>query len=332
MTCHLSSATVRQIMPRIQNWRSLLPGLLALAATVLFAVLVLTFARVGALHGSTVRLYSTMAEARGVMKGTPVWLNGQPIGQVAKVRFLPPSADTMANVVVVMDILRKYAHFVSADAQAQVRAGGTLIGAPVIYLSAAPVGARPIHAGDTLRSLPQGDPEGVASQIALASRDFPAIIANVKQLQADLTTTRGTGGALLNDDALKVDVVLDRGSRLADQVMHGRGTIARALTPGGGGVTARAQLALARVDSLRAFVASDETVLDRFRKDSTLTRTVASLRNEVSIARALLNEPRGTAGRALRDSALTRQLSAAERELTALLADLRAHPLRYVAF
>ncbi|HEX8848053.1 MAG TPA: MlaD family protein [Gemmatimonadaceae bacterium] len=319
-------------MPRTQNWRSLLPGLLALAATVLFAVLVLTFARVGALHGSTVRLYSTMAEARGVMKGTPVWLNGQPIGQVTKVRFLPPSADTMANVVVVMDILKKYARFVSADAQAQVRAGGTLIGAPVIYLSSAQAGALSIHAGDTLRSLPQGDPEGVASQIALASRDFPAIISNVKQLQADLTTTRGTGGALLNDDALKVDVVLDRGGRLADQVMHGRGTIARALTPGGGGVTARAQVALARVDSLRAFVASDETVLARFRKDSTLTRTVASLRDEVSIARALLNEPRGTAGRALRDSALTRQLTAAERELTALLADLRAHPLRYVAF
>ncbi|NUQ94730.1 MAG: MCE family protein [Gemmatimonadaceae bacterium] len=319
-------------MPRIQNWRSLLPGLLALAATVLFAVVVLTFARVGALHGSTIRVYSTMAEARGVMKGTPVWLNGQTIGQVARVDFLPPSGDTLANVAVVMDVLKKYARYVSADAQAQVRAGGTLIGAPVIYLSSASRGARLVHDGDTLRSLPQGDPEGVASQIALASRDFPAIIDNVKNLQADLATARGTGGALLNDDALKVDVVLERGTRLADRALHGGGTVDHALSGGATGAASRARSALARVDSLRTFMRSDRTVLGRFRRDSSLVRAVASLRDEVSIARALLDEPRGSAGRALHDSAATRQLSAAERELGVLLADLRAHPLRYVVF
>ena len=319
-------------MPRIQNWRSLLPGLLALAATVLIAIAVLTFARVGALHGSSIRLYSTMAEARGVMKGTPVWLNGQTIGQVAKVEFLPPRGDTLANVVVVMDILKKYARFVSVDAQAQVRAGGTLIGAPVIYLSSAPANARLVHEGDTLRSLPQGDPEGVASQIALASRDFPAIIENVKQLRTDLESARGTGGALLNDDALRVDIVLQRGSSLADRALRGRGTVARALAPGRESAAGRAQAALARVDTLRAFIGSDRTVLGRVRRDSTLARTVSSLRDEVSVTRALLNEPRGTAGRVLRDSALTRQLGSAEKELGVLLADLRAHPLRYVAF
>ncbi|NUQ22171.1 MAG: MCE family protein [Gemmatimonadaceae bacterium] len=319
-------------MPRIQNWRSLLPGLLALAATVIIAIGVLTFARVGALHGATIPLYSTMAEARGVMKGTPVWLNGQTIGQVSKVEFLPPRGDTLANVVVVMEVLKKYVRFVSADAQAQVRAGGTMIGAPVIYLSSATGSVRPIHAGDTLRSVPQGDPEGMASRIALASRDFPAIIDNVKQLRTDLDSARGTGGALLNDDALRVDVVVDRGSRLADRALRGRGTIARVLSPEAGGPVQRAQSALARVDSLRAFIGSNRTVLGRFRRDSTLTRTVASLRDDVSLARAMLDEPRGTAGRALRDSILTRQLTSAEKELGVLVSDLRAHPLRYVVF
>jgi phospholipid/cholesterol/gamma-HCH transport system substrate-binding protein len=319
-------------MSRPQNWRSLLPGLLALGATVAIAIGVLTFARVGALHGSTVRIFSTMAEARGVMKGTPVWLNGQSVGQVAGVEFMPPSTDSTARVVVVMDVLKRYARFIREDAQAQIRSGGTLIGAPVVYLSSATTSGGTISAGDTLRSLPQGDPEGVASQIAVASRDFPAIIANVKQLRADLSSARGTTGALLNDDALRVDIVMDRGSRLADRALHGRGTIGRVMSGGAAATSARAQRALARVDSLRALVTSNESAVGRFRRDSTLIRTVGSVRDEVSVVRALLDESRGTAGRVLNDSILQRQLTSAERELGLLMTDLRKHPLRYVAF
>ncbi|HET7457109.1 MAG TPA: MlaD family protein [Gemmatimonadaceae bacterium] len=319
-------------MPRIQNWRSLLPGLLALAATIAFAIGVLTFARVGALHGSTIRVYSAMSEARGVMKGTPVWLNGQSVGQVVSVEFVPPSSDTTVHILVVMDILKRYAGFIRLDARAQIRSGGTLIGAPVVYLSSVATEGRTVHEGDTLRSLPQGDPEGVASQIALASRDFPAIIANVKELRADLSSARGTTGAILNDDALKLDVVLDRGTRLADRALHGSGTISRALSGGASAASVRAQRALARADSVRALVASARETMGRARSDSTLLRSVASARNEISIARALLAEPRGTAGRVLHDSVLVRQLTSAERELGLLMADLRKHPLRYVAF
>lgn len=319
-------------MPRIQNWRSLLPGLLAVGMTVFLAVIVLAFARVGALHGATIRIYSTMSEARGVMKGTPVWLDGQSIGQVKGVEFLAPSADTSVHVAVVMDVLKRYQKFVHADAQAQIRSGGTLIGAPVVYLSSSSTAAPVIADGDTLRSLPQGDPEGVASQIALASRDFPAIIQNVKELRSDLGSARGTTGAILNDDALQLDVVFNRGSRLADRTLHGRGTIGRVLSGRISGTEARARAALAQVDSLRALVGSPETSLGRFRRDSTLMHTVSSLRDELSVVRALLAEPRGTAGRVLNDRALLQQLSAGERELGALMTDLRKHPLRYVAF
>ena len=46
----------------------------------------------------------------------------------------------------------------------------------------------------------------------------------------------------------------------------------------------------------------------------------------------MLDESRGTAGRVLHDSAMTRELTAAEKELAAVMADLRAHPMRYIAF
>lgn len=319
-------------MARIQNWRSLLPGIIALAVVIAGVVAVLTFARVGALHGSKIRVYSAMAEARGVMKGTPVWLEGQPIGQVLRVDFLPPSADSNARVLVVMDLLARSVKYIRRDAVAQITSGGTLIGAPVIYLSSSASSAPPLAEGDTLHSLPQGDPESVASRIALASRDFPAIISNVKDIGGELGSVRGTTGALLNDDQLHVDLVRSRGTRLADRALHGKGTIGQVLSGGMTRATERAQHALAETDSLRALLASNESVVGRFRRDTSLMRTVSSLRNEVSLAKAMLEEPRGTAGRVLRDSAVTRQLTAAEKELAAVIADLRAHPMRYVAF
>jgi phospholipid/cholesterol/gamma-HCH transport system substrate-binding protein len=319
-------------MPRPQNWRSLLPGIIALAVVIVGAVAVLSFARVGALHGATIRAYSSMAEARGVMKGSPVWLEGQPIGQVVRVDFLPPSADSDARVLVVMDLLKKNVRYVRRDAVAQITSGGTLIGAPVVYLNSTGTNAPIIAEGDTLHSVPQGDPEGVASRIALASRDFPAIIANVKDLRSQLGSVEGTTGALLNDNALRIDLVRSRGTRLANRTLHGDGTFGRMLNGGATRAATRARHALAGADSLRALLGSNQTVVGRFRRDTSLMRTVTSLRNEVSLAKAMLDEPRGTAGRVLRDSAVTRELTAAERELAAVIADLRAHPMRYVAF
>jgi phospholipid/cholesterol/gamma-HCH transport system substrate-binding protein len=319
-------------MARIQNWRSLLPGIIALAAVIGGVIAVLSFARVGAIHGSTIRVYSSMAEARGVMKGTPVWLEGQPIGQVLRVDFLAPSTDSNANVLVVMELRERDAKYVRRDALAQITSGGTLIGAPVIYLGNTGSNAPLLAEGDTLRSLPQGDPEGVASRIAVASRDFPAIIANVKDLRTQLSSVHGTTGALLNDDELRIDLVRTRGTRLANRALHGNGTVARVMNGGTTRATARARHALAEVDSLRSLLTSNQSVVGRFRRDTSLMRTITSVRNEVSIAKALLDEPRGTAGRVLHDSALTRQLTSTEQELANVIADLRAHPMRYVAF
>jgi phospholipid/cholesterol/gamma-HCH transport system substrate-binding protein len=293
-------------------------------------MMILLFARVGALHGATVTLYSKTMEARGVMKGTDVWLSGQKIGKVKDVHFLPPSADTNAHVVIVMEVLKSDVKYVRSDSRAQIRSGGTLIGAPVVYLSSTTSAARPVHSGDTLIALPQGDPEGIASRVAVASRDFPEILSNVKELRGQLNSAGGTTGALLNDNELQLDVVRTRGVQLANRALKRRGTISRVFTTGS--PTARAQTALARVDSLRTLLASDRTTLGRFKRDTSLMRVTASLRNEVSIALALLNQPRGTAGRVLHDSALTTELTGVQRELGALMDDLRAHPLRYFPF
>ena len=88
---------------------------------------------------------------------------------------------------------------------------------------------------------------------------------------------------------------------------------------------------MARVDSVRALLASKRSSLGRFRRDSTLLTEVDDIRNELTLVRASLDESRGTVGRAMHDSALTNNLGEAQQQMSLLFADIKKHPLRYLS-
>ena len=317
-------------MPRPIGWRQLIPGILLVGVFAVLLFGIFRYARVGALRGDTIRLHALAEDAAGLAQGSEVWLGGQKIGLVRRVTFAPVTSDTTGRVVIVTDVLADYRDQLRRDSHAEIRAGGSLIGAKVLMLSLGTPGSPPLVDGDTI--ITRGaDLEVVTSQAAVASREFPAIIANVKVLAAQLGSARGTVGAILTSDAggEQLSALTQRTSQLAATITRGSGTVGRVFS---GEATARARHAAAQVDTLRALLASGSAALGGFRRDSTLLGSVQDLRNEVSIVRALLDEPRGTAGRVLRDQAINQELTAADAELAALIADMKARPLRYVAF
>jgi phospholipid/cholesterol/gamma-HCH transport system substrate-binding protein len=312
------------------SWRELVPGLIA--ATVLAAIVwvVLRYAQVGALRGDTLNLVAPVSGARGIMKGSEVWLTGVRVGKVRSVEFRPATVDTAARVVVKLEVLRKYAALIRDDSYAQIRTGGTLIGSPVVHISSGTNAGRRLDDGDTLRTQPQMDTEKISSQVALATRHFPEILTNVRAIGAQMGETGGSMGALMGSDRTQLQVVGARAGALARRIGNGQGSIGLAMRDGG--AMGRARAAMAGADTLRALLAGEGTSAGRFRRDSTLLREVRGLLDEVSIVRSLLAEPKGTAGRALHDRAAYDQITQLERELSALMADLRKRPFRYVVF
>jgi hypothetical protein len=315
-----------------KQWRYLIPGTIAIAAVIASAFAVLFFARIGSVSGSKVTLYSVTSSARGVMRGTDVWLAGRKVGTVKNIRFRPiEQADSGARLVLELEVQEDRLELFRRDSYAQIRAGGRLIAAPVIYVTTGTPAATALRPGDTLTTRPQDDSEGMASQIAIASRQFPEIISNVKMLNVQLTTARGTVGAMMGDNGVKqLEVVRDNASRLTTRALHGRGSVG--LVMRNGDVMVRARQAMASADSLRLLLASNTTSVGRFRRDSTLLRSIGDVRNEVSIAKYLLTQPRGTAGRVLADSAIVRELTRLQVQLADIMADVKARPIRYIAF
>ena len=317
--------------PRQITWSRLVPGLLASAAIVGIVLAILLYGGIGALHGKTVRLYVATSQARGVTTGTDVWLEGQRVGKVRKVRFQSIDVDTAKRLLIEMDILASHLEHLRRDSRAQIRSGGTLIGQPVIYVTVGTPDAAPLAKRDTLASLPQGDFEGISSQIALTSRHFPAIIQNVKTMNAQLKGARGTLGAFgLDENRRELDVLRARAGDLAERATESDGSIARSLRHGR--LMERAGTAMAQADSIRTLLSGAGKRFGRFRRDSTLLRTITDIRNEVSIVRARLANAEGTAGRAVGDRAVLQQLALLEKELGLVMQDVKQNPMRYVHF
>ena len=319
-------------MPRSSHWRELWPGLVMFGAIVAGVVWVFAYARIGALRGDTYALFTVTSEARGVLKGTEVWLGGQKVGQVARIAFRPPSTDTTRRLLLELAILEKYRDQIRGDTHGQIRSGGTLIGQPVVALSVGTTAAPALEPGDTLQLDPQGDTEGVASQIASASRVFPEIAQNARTIRDQFMTAEGTLGSLDERAPVELRTIRSRATEITRDATGGEGTLGLALRGGRSELGRRVQHVLARTDTLRALLASERTSVGRFRRDSTLVRTVAELRDDVSIVRALLDRHEGTAGRAIADGAIQMELVQLERELDVLLDDIRRRPFRYLPF
>ena len=320
-------------MARRLAWSNVRGGLIALAAIVGIAAATLKYARVGALRGDRIRLYVVVGAARGILTGSEVWLMGQKVGRVADIRFRSPDeSDTLSRVLVEMEVLEKYREAMHRDALAEIKPGGSLIGAMVVYLTPGTIATPTIRDGDTVHAKAQSDVESTTGQFSGATKELPAIVGNVKSIRAALSSTGGSVGALmLSADSQRgaMQSASTQLARLRRRMANGRGSLGRIMD---GPLGARARVVMSRVDSVRALVGSSSPALGRFRRDSTLLTEVANIRHELAEVRASLADSRGTAGRVMHDSAAFSALGDAHREMTLLMADMKKHPLRYNPF
>lgn len=319
-------------MYRENRWRDLSIGLSAIAVIAALTYVILVYGRLGRLDGETYRLHVRAEEARGIIKGSEVWLNGQKIGAVRGIDFLSPAAATDRRVVLEVELLERHQDAVRRDSDVAIRSGGSLIGAPVVYLMAGSAGSPVVTERDTLVARDPVDLESIAARYADASKDLPAIGADAKTVIGLLQSPEGTVGTFMSEGA--PPGAAETGARLgriAGSLRNGRGTLGRAMS-GQGALVARARLAMARADSVRQLLASGNTSLGRFRRDSTLAATIGEIRDELSIVGALLEEPRGTLGRLGRDSAIVAGVAEVQEEMSVLLADVKRRPFRYLGF
>jgi hypothetical protein len=325
----LPSSPLRS-MARPLHWRSLGGGILACLGMLGVAVATFMFAKVGTLRGDKFDLYVATPEARDIIKGTEIWVGGQRVGVVTAVTFQSSDAPLMERVLIHARVLDRDREQIRRDARATLRSGASAIGARVIAIGAGSVGAPAVADGDTIRTAERPELTATLDSVKLLAADLPVILENVSAVGRNARIVGRRMGALGADGG-----PMDRIHTTMTAISKRREAAAGSLplfAAAGPDLRARSARLLSARDSVRQMIATGRASLGRFRADTSLFAAVDRLRADAAEIRRLAAQPVGTIGRLRADSALIFALDSVHIELRGLLADMKAHPLRYIVF
>ena len=316
-------------MPRKIHWSELRIGLIGAAAIAALVLSIMLFARVGELHGSKATLYVVTGDATGVLKGTEVWLSGQKIGLVRDVRFRPSSADTTERLVIESEILSDRLGTIRRDSRASIGPGTSMIGVPVVFVTAGSASSPGLRDGDTIHAALATNLTDIGETMGAAGAAASSLAVEVRGVASKLSDRRGTLGAITSRGMPAMTDAAGRMSALMSKARSGKGTIGLAMR---GNFGARVSQAMAGADSIMTLASSGRGSVGRFRRDSTLVPKISGIIAEIDSLRAMASNPAGTMGRARGDSTLIRAMDRARASLDSLMKDVKSHPLRYISF
>lgn len=309
-------------MPRNLSWTDLRGGIISAVVIVAVVLATVMFARVGALHGKKVTLYVLADDATGVLPGTEVWLAGKRSGTVKSVSFRVPTTDTLDRLLITTEFLVEDLENVRRDSWAQVRAGGSLLGIPVVYVAIGSRDSPGLRDGDTIRSRLKARALDVAGQVGDVMPEIRGLMTEVSGLTTKMSRPVGTIGNFRTRGMAPMADLAGGMSRINAGMSGSGGTLGRLMN---GNLTERASRVMAAVDSLKTLASTGGGSIGRFRRDTTLMKTALGLSAELDSLRA--GSKFGGA-----DSSLTLELARRRVLMDSLIKDIKDNPLRYISF
>ncbi len=310
------------------EWRELRTGLIGAIVVAALAIGILFFARVGQLRGETTTLYVYSDDAVGVLPGTEVWLSGEKIGQVKRIRYRAVETDTLRRLAIETQIIASRMQLVRRNSRVDIRPGGNLIGTPVINITGGTSAAPALVSGDTLAAVSSSAFKPLGVRVETLNAKMTILADSAKRLATLLKSPRGTLGAFQQGGIRTMPDAMGTMDNIMRQASTGDGTIALARR---NDLAGRLTRLMAAKDSIVAMLSSNRGTVGRLRTDSTLTKSVASLQLQVDSLKSQFSGG-GTMSRARTDSSLTKEMARMQAELAALMADLKKNPGSYIAF
>lgn len=315
-------------MARTLHWRELSTGLIAIAAVAAVVVGTLFFARVGALRGDKSTLYVLTDDVKGVLPGTEVWLSGEKVGLVKRVRFRSANTDTLQRLAIQTEIVAGKLHLIRQNSRANIGPGGSLIGAPVVFLSSGTSASPPVEDGDTLVTAPSKPLAPMEARVTTLGARLESLAVTSGNLVALLNSPSGTVGAFQRNGIPRLESASAALSGMVDKATQGDGTLGLAMR---GDLGARMTRITARKDSLALLLASESGSLGRFQNDSTLIKSINEIKLDLDSLKARFATSGGIS-RLKSDTAFVVEMARMQAALAALMADAKKNPGRYIAF
>ena len=260
--------------------------------------------------------YAAYDQINGVQAASPIMMKGVKIGTVTGISFDPQRSD---NVVLQFTVKRQY--HIPTDSEAKIYSNG-LMGGKAIEITYGTAHTY-LPKGDTLRSVRERDLMDVAGseldffkqKVSQLTTDLSRTLENLNGLMetnadniagtlGNLNSVTGDMAEILSAEKNSLKSALDNLSKFSDMLGENAG----------------------RVDSI---IGNVDRVVAQFSEEEfavKLSQTVGHLDDLV----ARIAQGEGTVGKLMNDPELYDSLNRASENLSALLADVKQYPGRYV--
>jgi ABC-type transporter Mla subunit MlaD len=249
----------------------------------------------------------------------PVWLAGQPVGQVSGLRFEPPRSDAPERLVVELHINIGAQPFITEGAVAQVTTA-SLLGEAVVNILPAAEPAPPLQDGDELPTAEELDPSYLTRRLEGLYDSVPPVTDRWRQLMDQVRYGDGTLPRMARRPAELRELLtnLNEAAATLDTI----GSAADGLA----GLMADEEVRVAldrigpRIQQLARLWDERSGTAGGFATDTVFAARLAGIGESVARIRERVESGRGSLGRLLNDEALAIELE----RTRALLAELRA--------
>ncbi|MDE5623303.1 MAG: MlaD family protein [Alistipes sp.] len=260
--------------------------------------------------------YAVYDQVGGVQTASPIMVKGVKIGTVSDIRFDPSRSDE-----VVLQFTVKRAYRIPTDSEAKI-VSNSLMGSKAIEIVFG-TAATYFEPGDTIRSGRDRD------LMDMAGSELDFVKQKVSQVTADLSRTLNNLSELLEANEANIAGTLGNLNSLSGNMNDLLVSEKKNLKSAVDNLTLFSEMLGAnagRIDSIAGSLNRVATTLDEEEFARKLTASVAALDNLMQ----RVGEGEGTLGRLVEDPALYDSLTMATGNLSALLADVKAYPARYV--
>jgi phospholipid/cholesterol/gamma-HCH transport system substrate-binding protein len=314
--------------PTMVSWAELKVGLVILVAIAIMVVTMFKLGEAANLFTHRYDLITYVKDGKGLTRGGSVTIDGQVVGDIKSIEFLPVSNDTTRTLKIVLEIDQRLQAQVRGDSRASVQTLG-LLGDKVLNISSGTAKYNALRPGDIIPLSQSLDYDQVIAQAGTAVTEFVGLTRDLRAISGDIVRGDGTMGQLVTNRSLydQLTETLKQTNTLMARLQNPNGTVGKLIDDPK--LYENLVTAVASLDSLTVRLNSDQTSVGRLLRDSSIYGHIVGMTVGADSLVHNLAAGKGTAGKALRDDQLYDQLLKAVTDLNVILDNIRQDPKRY---
>jgi phospholipid/cholesterol/gamma-HCH transport system substrate-binding protein len=314
--------------PTMVSWAELKVGVVILVAIAIMIVTMFKLGEAANLFTHRYDLVTYVKDGKGLTKGGSVTIDGQVVGDLKSIEFLPVSNDTTRNLKITLEVDKRLQQQIRGDSRASVQTLG-LLGDKVLNISSGTAKYNALRPGDVVPLANTLDYDEVIAQAGTAVTEFVGLTRDLRAISGDIVRGDGTMGQLVTNRSLydQLTATLKQTNGLMARLQNPNGTVGKLIDDPQ--LYENLVTAVASLDTLTARLNSDQSSVGKLLRDSVLYGHIVGMTQGADSLVHNLASGKGSAGKVLRDDQLYDQLLKAVTDLNVILDNIRQDPKRY---